>query len=115
MLGVSKLSLLLLLTLMVGCGSGADYEKKVAPDFELTDEKAVTLTRAALAENGFDIEKMTPVIFSNDSNNFFARNKNNPDEGYVLWHKVGMQTSYEHMVTIGYKEGTVRCRIKAVK
>jgi hypothetical protein len=115
MLRISILLLALLFLALIGCEFSVDYEKKNILISTLTDELAIKYTAAALAENGFDLETMTPVAFSNDSKVMFARNRINPNEGFVLWHYSGRPTKYEYMVFIGLKDGKIRCRIKAAK
>ena len=99
----------------VACDSADVYEKTVGPGFELTETNAVEITGEALAKHGFDTKQMIPVPFHPDSGDLFARNRENADQGYVLWHNVEQSTKYEHVVTINRDSGVVRCRIKGVK
>ena len=51
----------------------------------MTEQKAISLTRAALGHAGFDATAFAPVPFWNNSSALFASNTMDPCTGYVLW------------------------------
>lgn len=113
------LSTFLSLVVLIGCQDNTNYKISLAEGEVLTEETAIRVTREALIRAGYDIKIMEPVSFRNElfngGENFFARNKINEDQGYVLWQKQGEKGLFQYSVSLKKHDTYVICNIGHTK
>jgi hypothetical protein len=70
----------------------------IQADSEFTEELALQISQKALYMNGKKMEYFVPVTYWENGEQYFARNKLSPQEGYVLWNDNTTSARFDYIV-----------------
>ena len=104
---------------MAACESESSYRSPIADTDRLTEQVAVSITRQAIGDAGYDASAAEPACYRQPcgaSEPYFARNTLDPNRGYVLWRfKSNSRTAYQLSVTIERRGDRLLCSVGRVK
>lgn len=98
--------------LLFGCSH--TYSVGLEEGEELSEAVAVRASREALEKSGLDISQLEPAPYGN-SMSVFARNRLNPNHGYVLWRRYGEKKGYSYSVSIERVGRELICEVSKTK
>lgn len=91
-------------------GCSRTYSVPLAADEKMNEAVAVRDTRAALEAAGVDVSHMEPVPFG-DTPAVFAQNSFDPNNGYVLWRRIGERRRFSYSVSVEVVGQEVLCKV----
>jgi len=103
--------------LVVGGCSDNVFVLDSPQDFSMSDLDWLDLSRTAFIKGGYDISEYQPIKSKYDghSYSYFAKNKQNPLRGYVIWESLENPSTLSYTIYLEKKNSKIHCKISKTK